>query len=126
MADNRAETAVEYKHRGNNCCQAVLLAFAEETGLDADTLRGLGAAYGCGMGAFDATCGALCGAQTVLGLTKYAGRPLLGEAKALHGEFKALCGSTDCGDLKGIKGGRMLCACDDCIRNAVKIMEKRL
>ena len=126
MADNREEKAVEYKHRGSNCCQAVLLAFAEETGLDADILRAVGAAFGCGMGAFDATCGALCGAQTVLGLRKYEGRTLLGEAKAMHGEFKALCGSTDCGELKGIKGGSMLCTCDDCIRNAVKIMEKRL
>ena len=120
---NRAERAVEIKHSGSNCCQAVLLAFAEELGAEEDTLRKMGAAFGCGMGTFDATCGALCGAGMILGLKKYEGRPVLADAKQLHSSFRSMCGSTDCGELKGVKTGKMLCSCDDCVRNAVKLAE---
>ncbi|MBR1383926.1 MAG: C_GCAxxG_C_C family protein [Ruminococcus sp.] len=116
---DRAEKAVGYKHGGHNCCQAVLLAFADRTGLSEENLTALGAALGRGMGAFDATCGALCAAQMVVGLLEFDGRPLAGKAKELHDTFKEKCGSTDCGELKGLKGGPMLCPCDDCIRAAV-------
>ena len=120
----RQEKAVELKHNGNNCAQAVLLAFEDKLPLDEATLKGLGSAFGCGMGAFDATCGALCAAQMVEGLSIYNGRPILADAKLLHSDFVTLCGSADCGELKGLKGGRMLCACDDCIRNAVALVEE--
>ncbi|EWM54948.1 C-GCAxxG-C-C family protein [Ruminococcus flavefaciens] len=123
---DRTERAVEIKHSGSNCCQAVLLAFAEELGQDENTLRAMGAAFGCGMGAFDATCGALCASEMILGLKKYSGIPVLAEAKALHAGFRSMCGSTHCGELKGIKTGKMLCSCDDCVRNAVKLAEKMI
>ena len=38
-------------------------------------------------------------------------------------QFKALCGATVCKDLKGVDTGVVLCPCDDCVRNAVKIAE---
>lgn len=123
---NRQDKAVELKHTGFNCAQAVLIAFEDILGLDELTLRKLGAGFGCGMGAFDATCGALCAAQMIQGLTGYTGRPMLADAKLLHSDFKRKCGSADCGELKGLKGGRMLCACDDCIKNAVALVEERL
>lgn len=121
---DRAERAVEIKHSGSNCCQAVLLAFADELGGDENALRAVGAAFGCGMGAFDATCGALCAAQMILGLKRSGGRSVPADAKALHGSFRAACGSTDCGELKGIKTGKMLCSCDDCVRCAARLAEK--
>ena len=122
----RQEKAVEYKHNGSNCAQAVLMSYADKLDLDEDTLRKLGAGFGCGMGAFDATCGALCAAQMIEGLGIYKGRPILADAKLLHSDFVRMCGSADCGELKGLKGGRMLCACDDCIKNAVTLIEERL
>ena len=122
---SRQEKAVEYKHSGFNCAQAVLLAFADKVDINEDTLTRLGAGFGCGMGAFDATCGSLCAAQMILGLSQYTGRPMLADAKLLHSDFKRMCGSADCGELKGLKGGPMLCACDDCIRNAVTLTEER-
>ena len=120
---NREEIAVEYKHRGFNCAQAVLLAFADTLPFDEDTLKKLGASFGVGMGTFDATCGALVAAQMLLGLEKYSGRPVLGDAKKLFLEFKSSCGSTHCGELKGVKTGRVLCPCDDCVRTAVRLAE---
>ena len=33
--------------------------------------------------------------------------------------FAELCGATICRDLKGIGTGKVLCSCEDCVRNAV-------
>ncbi len=120
---DRAEKAVELKLHGRcNCCQAVLLSFSDMLDAPDDLLMKAGACFGCGMGAFDATCGALCGAQMILGMKKYSGKPLLADAKALH----AGCGSTYCDELKGLGTGKMLCSCEDCVRNAVRLTETAL
>ena len=123
---NREENAITIKHSGNNCCQAVLLAFEDILDLDAETLRKLGAGFGLGMGTMDATCGALCGAEMVLGLKKFEGASIGAAGREMFMKFRSLCGSTDCGDLKGTKQGPMLCSCDDCVKNAVKITEEML
>ena len=125
MKMNRAEKAVNIKHQGKNCAQAVLLAYADVLGKSEEELTALGACFGSGMGTMNATCGALCGAQMVQGLLKFSGRSMGAEAKKLHSRFEMLCGSTDCGELKGVKGGRMLCSCDDCVRNAVMLLEAK-
>ena len=70
---DRREKAVELKHNGYNCCQAVLCAFADELPLAEDNLKRIGAAYGVGMGCMEATCGALCAAEMILGMKKYEG-----------------------------------------------------
>ncbi len=120
---NRTEKAVSIKHQGRNCAQAVLLAYPDVLGKSEEELLALGACFGGGMGTMNATCGALCGAQMVQGLRGYSGRSMSAEAKKLHRRFEMLCGSTDCGELKGVKGGRMLCSCDDCVKNAVMLLE---
>ncbi len=122
--ENRKEYAAGLKHAGCNCCQSVLLAFAEEAGLPEEELRKLGAAFGVGMGCQDATCGALVGAGIVLGLLKYQGKPVLRDAAKLHGRFRELCGATLCHELKGRETGVVLCECDDCVRNAVAALEE--
>ena len=70
-----------------NCCQAVACVFTEETGLDEQTLRKLGAGFGLGMGCMEATCGALCGAEIVLGMIKFQGKPIRQDAAELHKKF---------------------------------------
>ena len=119
----KQELAVQLKHSGCNCCQAVLCAFAEESGLSEAQLKQLGAGFGAGMGGMEATCGALVGAQLLLGLKKYAGRPMMAEAKALHQSFTQKCGASICKDLKGRDTGIVLCACDDCVRAAAELAE---
>ena len=118
----KSEKAVELKHMGNNCCQAVLLAFGDELGMDDATLRRLGAPFGAGMGCFEATCGALCGAQMVLGL-KDGDAFSMRTARDTVEQFHERAGAVKCGDLKGIGGGKMLCSCDDCVRHAAEIIE---
>jgi len=124
---NRAEQAVTYKHNGNNCAQAVLLAFQQEIPeIDETTLRALGSGFGVGMGSMEATCGALLGANMVLGLKNDSGKPTMPQSRDLLQQFQSISGDTICKNLKGIETGVVLCDCDDCVRNAVRILEEKL
>lgn len=115
---NREDKAVNLKHSGCNCCQAVLLSFADILPLDENTLRTLGAGFGSGMGCMEGNCGALVGAVMVDNLMK--GRRNAAAARGILNTFKQSCGAIRCADLKGIGTGKVLCSCDDCVRNAVK------
>ncbi|MBP3240892.1 MAG: C_GCAxxG_C_C family protein [Oribacterium sp.] len=119
---DRIEKAVEYKHSGCNCCQAVLEAFRDELDLSEDQIRTLGSGFGIGMGCMEATCGALVGANMVLGLRNKTNKPIIPQSRQLLNDFKAACGATICKELKGIESGKVLCECDDCVRNAVKLL----
>ena len=121
----KEELAVEYK-RGCNCCQAVLLAYAEEIGLPEETLRALGAAFGSGMGGMQGDCGALVGAEMVLGLLRFQGAPLHAAAKQLFAEFRERTGGVACAALKGVETGKPLCSCENCVRYAVRALENRI
>lgn len=121
---SRKDKAVDLKHKGYNCCQAVLCAYADEMPLREEDLMCIGAAYGVGMGCMEATCGALCAAEIILGMKKYEGRPILRDAAALHRAFTDKCGASICKDLKGRDTGTVLCECDDCVRNAVAVLEE--
>ena len=119
---NRAEKAVELKRR-NNCCQTVLLAFADKLPLDENTLRQIGSGFGSGMGCMEGTCGALCGACMVAGMLNNTGRPTAMLSRMILSDFQTRCGATICKDLKGISTGKVLCSCDDCVKNAVLALE---
>lgn len=117
----KREEAVSYKHNGMNCCQAVLAAYAGELGMPVEVLTRLGAGFGAGMGGMDGTCGALCGAEMVLGLKNNG--PVSKQAKALHADFTQKSRASICRDLKSITDGKPLCSCDDCVRHAVDALE---
>ena len=121
----RKELAVELKHNGCNCCQAVLLAFKDELSYSEEELKKMGAAFGVGMGCMEATCGSLCAAQMILGMKEYEGKPVLRDAAAIAKGFNDRCGATICKELKGLETGVVLCECDDCVRNAVAVLESR-
>ena len=116
------EERMEYAARRKsemNCCQAVLVAFADKLGKGEDELLRLGSGFGSGMGTMEGTCGALVGAVMVAGLRSHGkGRAAL--SRKVISRFKELCGATACRDLKGIGTGKVLCSCEDCVRNAVR------
>ena len=120
----RKERAVALKHNGYNCCQAVLCAFQDKLLVPEEDLKKMGAAFGVGMGCMEATCGALIGAQMILGMSEYQGMPILRDAAGLVKAFDAKCGATICKDLKGVETGVVKCECDDCVRHAVEILEE--
>ncbi len=122
---DRAEKALEVKHQmGINCCQAVLLAYKNELGKSEEELLRLGSGFGGGMGCAEGTCGALVGAVMAASLRGNADTHKNRTSAQILTEFKNTCGGeTICGKIKGIGTGKVLCACDDCIKNAIRIAE---
>ena len=104
--------------REMNCCQAVVRAFADTLDMSEDKLMQLAAGFGAGMGTMEGTCGALVGAIMVAGL-RTGGNGTIALSRKMLSRFKELCGATICRDLKGIETGKVLCSCEDCVRNAV-------
>lgn len=113
-----AEKAVEYKHNGFNCAQAVVGAMAEYVDADKEGMIKVASGFGAGMGCMEATCGALVGASMIAGLV-LDGKGTAGKSREILQQFHEMSGATICKDLKGISTGEVLCSCDDCVRNAV-------
>ena len=123
--EERMEYAAKRK-REMNCCQAVLVAFADRLGKSEDELLRLGSGFGSGMATMEGTCGALVGAIIVSSLLSPDGEAR-NNSRAIMSRFKELCGgATICRDLKGIGTGKVLCSCEDCVRNAVRAVGEAL
>ena len=80
----RAEAARTHFLSGYGCAQAVLLAYADLTGLDEKTLARLGSSFGGGMGRLREVCGAVSGAFAVLGFLCGYDDPTDKEGKSRH------------------------------------------
>lgn len=122
---NRSDLGAEYK-RSHNCCQAVLLAYEDLLPYDKEALLTLGSTFGSGMGGMMGTCGALVGAEMVLGMLAKRTSGMNGTSRRLFQAFEEKCGASRCIDLKGVLTGRMLCSCEDCVRNAIEAVEEML
>ena len=120
---DKKSLAVQYKHSGQNCCQAVISAYKDELGIDELTAKKLGSAFGAGMGTMQGNCGALIGAEIVLGMLEYKGSPISPKSRKLITGFTEKCGSDTCVEIKGVLTGKVLCSCDDCVANAVEVLE---
>ena len=113
-----ANKALEYKHKGYNCCQAVTAALADLTDLDRERLTEISAGFGSGMGNMEGNCGALVGAVLMAGAVS-KGNGSMRLARQISEKFAQKCGATVCKTIKGVETGRPLCSCDECVRNAV-------
>ena len=115
----RARTDVHF-----NCCQSVLVPFADACGLDREAAFQLGANFGSGMH-HGSTCGAVTSALMVLGL---AGRGA-DEAAEFMRRFRERHGALDCaGQLWGVSqaGEERKPHCDGLVFDAVEILEDLL
>jgi C_GCAxxG_C_C family probable redox protein len=65
----KTKVAVNVFEGGFNCAQAVVQAFAEQTGLAERTAYRIACGFGAGMGRRQLTCGAVTGGIMVLGMT---------------------------------------------------------
>ncbi|MGN1467645.1 MAG: C-GCAxxG-C-C family protein [Ruminococcus sp.] len=106
----KGQIARKYFEDGYNCSQSVLLAFAEDFGLDKKTSALISSSFGGGMGRLREVCGAVSGMFMVLGL-KYGNdnpkayeikRELYKKVQKLAEEYKAENGSIICRELLGI------------------------
>lgn len=114
----RANLARDLKKSGKcNCAQAVVSALYDLTNLDLNTLLNTTSGFAVGMGTMEATCGALIGANIILGNIVKIGT--VRYSKILHDKFKELTKGTICKIIKGIDTGIMLTPCEICCYNAV-------
>lgn len=106
----KGEIAKQYFLDGYNCAQAVVLAFAEDFGLDKKTAVMLSSSFGGGMGRLREVCGAVSGMFMVLGL-KYgyaspednqAKKELYKKVQEVAGLFKDDNGLIICRELLGL------------------------
>lgn len=117
--EERAAIAAEWKRTGKyNCCQAVIMALIEETGLTEEQALSAASGFCVGMGSMENTCGALIGAGIAAGL-KVKGQGTVKYTRKLSDSFRNKCGAYLCKDLKGRDTGAVLCPCDECVKNAV-------
>ena len=115
----RASVEVHY-----NCCQSVLLPFAQELGISEEQAMAIGAHFGSGM-RHGGTCGALCGAGMVLGMLGY-GDP---ETGALVRQLKGERGATHCAALLKSareRGEERKAHCDGLVYEMVDYIQKLL
>lgn len=126
---------IKDKHmRGYNCAQIVLCSYAEELGIDEETLFRISEGFGAGMGGMMQTCGAVTAMFMALGLANSSGdlqacdtKPqTMKKVRELAAEFEKKNGSIVCRELKGIDTGKVLRSCDDCIEDGIRILGEYL
>uniref|UniRef100_UPI004055CC17 C-GCAxxG-C-C family protein n=1 Tax=Acetatifactor sp. TaxID=1872090 RepID=UPI004055CC17 len=130
----KKELAIHLHDKKYNCAQAVACAFAEEIGVDMQTLFQACEGFGLGMGGMNGTCGAISGAVMLAGFknsdgdidnpgTKASTYQL---SKAILDKFAEKNQATRCRDLKGVDTGTVLRSCPGCIEDAVEIVQEIL
>ena len=125
--ETRKHIAAEKLQNGtHNCAQSIICTYADLAGIDEDTARNLGNAFGSGMGNMEGTCGALVGAGIVLGLaTKDRAKARKGMRQVIT-EFQQRNGATQCKMLKGVGTGVILHECTGCVADAAEFLEEQL
>ena len=127
---NRVEKALENHHKGYNCAQAVLCAFADVADFTEDELFRLSEGFGFGMGT-QGTCGAVSAMVFLAGIEKSKGVDAIPEtnkkesykfSRELIETFEEKNKSVICKEIKG----ENLRSCDGCVEDAVNILVKYL
>ena len=131
---DKKELAIALHDKKYNCAQAVACAFAEEVGVDMETLFRACEGLGLGMGCMEGTCGAISGAVVLAGFKNSDGQLDAPGTKAdtyqlskkIVQAFLEKNKATKCADLKGVHTGVVLRSCPDCITDAVEIVQEVL
>lgn len=108
--EERARTARQNFLDGYNCCQAVMLAFADIFGTDENTIATITSGFGGGMARMREVCGTVTAMGMAAGFMSPAVRPKnMAERTAnyalvqeLAGEFRKENGSIVCWELLGL------------------------
>lgn len=99
-----------FKEGGYNCCQAVVMAYADLFDIDMKTAASISSGFGGGMGRMREVCGSVSGMVILAGLLSPADNPSDRMARTanyalvqeLAGQFKEINGSIICKELLGL------------------------
>ena len=147
----RGERARDFFLQGYNCCQAVLLAFAdilEAEGLDEKMIKIIGSGFGGGFARMREVCGSFSGCTVMAGFIRPAVSPGMDERKANYALVQEMAadfrerngGSIVCGELLGLRERKQegpapsertaefykKRPCPEIIRNAAVIVAERM
>ena len=131
---DRKQLAKEYFGKGYNCCQSVVLAYADELDLDNETIIRLTSFFGGGMGRLKEVCGAISGIFMVAGLKYGYLSPGASDEKNEHyknlqhmaAKFKEKNGSLICRDLLDEENDPHYTLCAGYVEDAVGILEEEI
>lgn len=105
----RIELAEKLFKEGYNCCQSVVLAYADCFGLDENTAAQLSAGFGGGMGRLREVCGAFSGAVLLAGMKEpfhvndyEAKKNMYQLVQDMAADFEEKNGSIVCRELLGL------------------------
>ena len=139
----KQEKASQAFDSGLNCAQSVMLPFAEELQFDPKLALKISCGFGAGMGRLQKTCGAVTGSFMVIGIYN-CGRYIDNQdrkeksyamIRSFNDRFMAIHDTTDCKnlircDLQTEEGqryakenGLFVTVCDQCVRDAVAIVD---
>lgn len=132
--ETRVEAAVEKRSNGYNCAQAVACTYCDLAGFDGETMFKMTEGLGVGLGGMEGTCGAILGACVLAGVVNSTGNleshdskvSTIRLSKELTRLFLERNTTLICKELKGIKTGKMIRSCADCVRDAAEFAEKVL
>lgn len=105
------ELALRHFTNGANCAQAVVMAYADELGMDEKTAARLASSFGGGIGRLREVCGAVSGMMMVYGLLKgyddlhdpEAKKAHYANVQALAAKFREENGSIICREILSIR-----------------------
>jgi len=132
--NTRVDETIKRHDKGYNCAQSVACTYCDLVGVDEELMFRMTEALGAGMGGMEGTCGALSGACVLAGMKASTGNLEKPNSKAasyklskeIVKQFADRNGAIACKELKGVETGKVLRACNDCIRDAAAIAEKVL
>lgn len=90
--DERAEKARALHKQGCNCCQAVVMAYADKLPIEPENAMNVAAPFGRGLAGTREVCGCVSGMAMVCGLTGHTAdvRPLIEKFREENGDI--VCG----------------------------------
>ena len=121
--DIAAEKKASFKF---NCAQSVLTTYGDLTGLDEATAMNMTDGFAAGMTNMVGTCGALIGADMVLGLVNKDKAKTMKQMRTIMQKFQDRNHATQCRLLKGVDTHVVLRPCPLCVADACEFLEEEL
>lgn len=117
--EERAALARQLHEKGCNCCQAVVMAYADKLPLEGATAMKMAAPFGRGLAGLHETCGCVSGMALVCGLTD---NNMM--VKGLANQFRQENGDINCLRLLQNQGAGH--SCNDLVACAARLLGENL